>query len=402
MTEDRNGWLPTTTIGIMPSLSLMADDFPNGRLALQPDTENVSGGVDIAIVRRPAFRAIPMPHSKPCDTSRPRRGQAAARRTGLGTPSLVNVHIYGLPSGSLIPQHVAERRPSGIQDRLRHLGFRQFGGAHIADNDQTILPSYLGRLLVKVVTARVGNLRVDCAHPFLVPTALGAAQGIGILSVVLECGNLAAIAESGEVFQAEVDPNLPISSRKIVRNLALKGDVPATASIFDEGASSELADNSAVCPKAVVPPQIGHHSIAVPRRARQDRHPPQRAAATETCSKSWRPFRGVPGVYKLPANLIDGIRMETEQGTGSAGHLGKRDSGRPPLGFVAAATTLDLDLGFHTIIPDLVRSGSEPAQMAARGGVLDPELIGDKRHPFFCHNRREHTRNIAPNRIERP
>lgn len=43
-------------VKLMPSISLGAVDFPNGRLAFQPDTENVSGRVDVAIVRRTAVR----------------------------------------------------------------------------------------------------------------------------------------------------------------------------------------------------------------------------------------------------------------------------------------------------------------------------------------------------------
>src|SRR5215213_4636089 len=103
-------------------------------------------------MQRTAVRTGPASYSKICDTSRPRQRKASARRTDLGTVSFVSFDIHRLPSGSFVPQHVPERRPTSVQDGLSHLGFRKLGRAHVADNDQTIFTSNPRGFHMKVVT----------------------------------------------------------------------------------------------------------------------------------------------------------------------------------------------------------------------------------------------------------
>lgn len=56
-----------------------------------PDRENVLGRINItAVVRGTTRTASPVSYSQTCDTSRPRFGQAATIRTGLGGVRFVN------------------------------------------------------------------------------------------------------------------------------------------------------------------------------------------------------------------------------------------------------------------------------------------------------------------------
>lgn len=139
----------------MLSRSQSLRDFLNRRLAFQPDAKDVPGRIDVAIVRRSAVRASPASYSKRTHTFRAAGRYAPTSRARLGTPSLRHIDICGLPSGSFIPQHMPEHRPAGVGDGFGHLRSLKLGGAHIADNDQTILPSDPRGLLVKVVAARV-------------------------------------------------------------------------------------------------------------------------------------------------------------------------------------------------------------------------------------------------------
>ncbi len=373
------------TAELMPSISLAAIDFPSGRLAFQPDAQDVSGSVDVAIVRRPAIRAIPASHSKPCDTSRPRRGQTATRRAGLGTPSLVYIDICGLPSGSLVPQHMAERRPSGVQDGLRHLGLCQLSGVHIADNDQTILPSNLRRLLVKVVTARVRDLRVNGAHPLLVSRPLSACQSVGVLSVMLKRGDLPAVAERGDVFQAEIDTNLAVASGHVIFNFAVEAYVPAAPGVFDKRAGFEFALDLSTLPELEWPLHVRDLASGDPNSPWDEDYPAERAPCAERGTKLWGSSPLVPGSYELPTNLIDRVRVKAKEQPATYREPAKIDCRWPPARGAAFPSRLGFSLHRNAVVPDLVTCRRITTQMATSRSILDAEFVGQKRHASFCH-----------------
>jgi len=56
-----------------------------------PDRENILGRVNIAVMPDTTGTAGPFSYSKPCATSRPRIGQTAAIRAGLGGVRLINL-----------------------------------------------------------------------------------------------------------------------------------------------------------------------------------------------------------------------------------------------------------------------------------------------------------------------
>jgi hypothetical protein len=76
-----------------------------------------------------------------------------------------------MPAG-LVVQHRFEGRPTGIQNGLRHLGFRQSGRIDIANHDQRILSGNSAGRLVQMVVATVFDLLVNRFHPSFVVSTL--------------------------------------------------------------------------------------------------------------------------------------------------------------------------------------------------------------------------------------
>src|SRR6478672_10666151 len=90
-------------------------------LSTQPGREDVLRRVDVAIMRRPAAGTHPLPHSKICDTSRPRRWEIPTRRADLGTTKFVDLRVlHSVPAG-LVAEHSPEGRPARVVHRLCHL-----------------------------------------------------------------------------------------------------------------------------------------------------------------------------------------------------------------------------------------------------------------------------------------
>lgn len=55
-----------------------------------PERKNIPGGVNVAIMSDTALTTGPFSYSKTCDTFRPRIGQCATIRAGLGGVRLIN------------------------------------------------------------------------------------------------------------------------------------------------------------------------------------------------------------------------------------------------------------------------------------------------------------------------
>src|SRR5476649_2257222 len=97
---------------------------------------------------------LPFSYSKACDTFRPRTGQGAAIRAGLGGKSFVHFYEPCAMLNSLVRQFASEGRPAGIKNGLRHAGLGKSGGAHIAHRDVVELTHQTARqFMVKIVSA---------------------------------------------------------------------------------------------------------------------------------------------------------------------------------------------------------------------------------------------------------
>ena len=118
-----------------------------------PHREDGPGRVDVAVVSDTALTASPLPHSQPIDTLRP--AERATGRSGAGGVRLVDFHEDNACVIAFIFQHCFQLAPAGIEYRLGHGGFNEFGAADIAQNNQCIVVHQLTAELMQVVVTAV-------------------------------------------------------------------------------------------------------------------------------------------------------------------------------------------------------------------------------------------------------
>src|SRR5262245_6311579 len=98
-----------------------------------------------------AITANPFSYSKACDTSRPRIGQCAAIRAGLGSESFVDFHVPRAMPHGLVRQHFPKGRPARVEHGLRQAGLGESTGIDIAKNDVIKSLCNRHRSLVQIV-----------------------------------------------------------------------------------------------------------------------------------------------------------------------------------------------------------------------------------------------------------
>jgi hypothetical protein len=99
--------------------ALKDGDFCNQRAAFRPE-KKVHRSVGIPIMLNTTARANPLSHSTTCVTFR--AAARTARRTGLGSPSLIDFDIpRPVPHGLPVAEHRAEAGPRCIEHRLSQL-----------------------------------------------------------------------------------------------------------------------------------------------------------------------------------------------------------------------------------------------------------------------------------------
>ena len=119
-----------------------------------------------------AITAYPLPYSKPCDTSRPRVGQGAATRTGLGGKTFAHfLNPCAMPNG-LVRELSSKGRPGCVTDAFCHLGLGKLAGRHVADRDVVELTHDTVRELVQEVISGVLDAGVNAGDLTLLAGAL--------------------------------------------------------------------------------------------------------------------------------------------------------------------------------------------------------------------------------------
>lgn len=364
----------------------ICDDSPSGRLTFQPGPEDVQCRVDVAIVRRPTIITNPRPYSKTCDTFRPRLRKTPASRTDLGTISLTDIDIHGLPSGRFIPQHMSEARPTCIQDGLSHLGLCEFGCAYITDDDKLVFSNDLGGLFVEVVAPSIGDLGVDRGGSTFVAGALGEPERGFVSSIVLKRRNRLAVAQCCQGLRSEIDADRAIPCRKIVGDLTLKGNVPAATGFLHEGAALEVALDLPGLPKAKLTPQVDHSIAVDPCCSRNERHPSERSLGAKACAEAWAAAVLVSGYHELATNSAGGVGMDAEFGRAPRRQPDQIKSGRPTRRATSLPSRFGLALSSHAEVPNLVRSDRMVLKHFARSRVLDPEFESRDHTEFLSEN----------------
>ena len=152
-----------------------------------------------------AITASPFSYFKSCDTARPRIGQCAAIRAGLGGKSLVHFRVPGPCRNRLVFEHVTEGRPARIKNRLRHAGLGESCRVDVADRNDIKLPNNTPRELVVKIAPAIRNLCADRLDPSLFPGPLRNRERLFRATVDALCFDFFTSRERGEIFQPQVD-----------------------------------------------------------------------------------------------------------------------------------------------------------------------------------------------------
>jgi hypothetical protein len=304
----------------------------------------------------------------------------------LGSPAFVNINIHRLPSGSLVTQHISENAPTGIKHGLRHASLGQLGGTYVADRYKSVLSRNPAGLLVEVVASRVGDLRLNSANTVLVSGTLGNRQFGLILPVVLKGGNLVAVTEGGEFFQAKVDPDDALSKGQVVRHFASKGHIPPATSIFYEGPALKFAFYFAAAPKSVAPLEIGHGGVGNFDVARDERSPTQGSLSSKAGSETGANSMSITALHELSADGGNGVRVNTKADRTPSRELNKVECGQWADSLVASPTTISLALCGDAEVPHLIAGDRIVAKLTLT--ALDTKFEGDNAQsgPVLSHS----------------
>ncbi len=327
---------------------------------------------------RSAAGTFPLSYSETLQSSR--TADASALRTGLGSPSFVGFDVYRLPSGSLVSQHRPERTPPGVVDGLCHLRPAESGCVHIADDDQSVFSGNPRRLLMKIVTAGVGDLSSDRSRPLSAAGSLRPGKRRLALSVVTQRRDFLSGAQRRERGKAKVDADLVVACRKVISDFALEADVPASTGILHEAPGPELALGLAVPPEAVAPLQVDRSVAVNPDGAGDERRPSECALGAEARTKA-RAFPVlVARLGELSAYRAHCIGVQPEVGGSASAEFDQVECSWPPAVQAGAASALGFPLGGAAKVPDLIGRNSKPAEVLPGSSVLDAELEGKDAH----------------------
>ena len=152
-----------------------------------------------------AITAPPFSYSNTCDTFRPRIGQAAATRTGLGGKRFIHFFIPCAIRNRLVRKHLFEGMPASVKDAFCHAGFGKFRGRHIADHDVIKVTHDLRGSLVQKIGSAVGNLRVNIGDLLFLSGPLGDGKPIFKVSVMARVLDLLPSGQRGKIGQAKIN-----------------------------------------------------------------------------------------------------------------------------------------------------------------------------------------------------
>lgn len=233
---------------------------------------------------------------------------------------------------------------------------------------------------MKMVLPRIGYLGVDCLNTTFIARALRDTKLFFISPVVTKGRHLGSVAHRGEVFQAEINADTAIANRQIIRNLALKDDVPAPARVFDKGSALNGFRDSARLPKEIAPLQISDGVSINIDGSGDKRHPAKLALGAKARSELGALPLAVPGYDKLPTNRANGVTMQSKIRTGARAKLDQVKGRRPRNVRASGAPSLRFTLGRSQKVPDLITRDRMPTQMLSGRRVLDTKLETENAH----------------------
>lgn len=330
-------------------------------------------------MRSTTLDTIPASHSKLCDTFR--ASEITTLGAGLGCPSLIDFDEHGsVPPGQLVAEHVPEGRPSCIEHGFSHPCLSEFGGAHIADRDQTVLSRQSGALDVQLVPARIGDLGVDRSGAGLAAGALRLGQRRLVAAIVAQRRYLAAVAARRQRGKAKIDADLAVAGRQIVRNLACESGVPASARVRDESTGEKAPFDWPVQPKPIPALEIGQITLTYLDGARDVRNPSEGALCAKTGAEARTAAVCVARGDELPADCVYGVAVQPKIGGTSSAELNQVEGAGPARFHPALVAALRLALRGDAEVPDLIGGNGKLIKTLPARPVLDPEAVSNYAH----------------------
>ncbi|XVN73012.1 hypothetical protein AAEX37_00064 [Oligella sp. MSHR50489EDL] len=154
---------------------------------------------------RTAITANPLSYSQTCDTFRPRLGQCAASRAGLGGKRLIHFFVPCAIRNRLVRKHRFEGMPGCVVNAFRHPGFGEFSAADVANSDVIESPHDVRADLVQEVLPSVGDLGVDFRCQSLLSGALRLRQFFFKLPETPGMLDLLASGQRSQIGKPQVD-----------------------------------------------------------------------------------------------------------------------------------------------------------------------------------------------------
>lgn len=372
----------------MSSHALKDGDFPSGRLTFQPDTENVAGRVDIAIMRRAAVQTFPMPHSKRAHTFRTAGGDDPAARARLGSPSFVDDPDINSMRNRFILEKLSEHRPTGVVNRLRHFRFGKPRRVHIADNNYAVFFDKTRRFDMQEMSSlpRDLGLKITSAALLLAPLIerqffLGASVKSGVFDLV-------PIAQRGQRLEPEINAHGMPLPPVALWNLDLDIDVPFATTVGGHVPGlrdCDLRDRPGK-PKSVRPAQ---HLQRVAIETRWpveigEWNPVEVALVGSEARRLGK--RCIARSGELAADCVNGIGVNAEFFCAAPAQIGKIECGRSAHAPTCTPAALGLAINLATVIPNEVDRARLTAQLPARrcASVSNPVAMRDNHFLGRC------------------
>ncbi len=261
-----------------------------------------------------------------------------------------------------IAEHVAERRPACIKNRLRHAGFGKPGGIYVAYRDVIKLAHDAIRELVKKVSPRIcyANMDIDGQTLLVCPLRLGEfflkPPKIALVFDLLTAG------EHGKFFKAKVNANaVPDWARMGFGNLNGNVEKPVTPRVFGEvRAVLDLAFWHGTAVEHTKGVTGETESMALPLEvAPLERNPSKRALSTVAKEGSVELFAGF-GV--LLTNRVDSAGMQAKFPAAAGGQDVQIEARGPAL-----VPFKGVFLRVIAVIPDIVYCPGLLIQKAVQG-----------------------------------
>ena len=280
---------------------------------------------------RTALTANPLSYSQTCDTFRPRLGQCATSRAGLGGKRFIHFFIPCAIRNRLVRKHRFEGMPRCVVNAFRHLGLGEFSAADIANSDVIESPHDVRTGLVQEVLPGVGDLGVNLRRQSFLSGPLRLSQFFFKLPKASGMLDLLAVGQGGKVFKAQVNSNAAHRfSGFSVRNINDDVQEPIAAPVLAEaGAVLDLAFRQGPGIEYAKCVTGESERIAVAFQVPTfEWHPAQRPLAAIA---QVRALELISRLGVLRGNGIDGAGMDAKFLAATRGQLVKIEPGRPPL-----------------------------------------------------------------------